>query len=98
MRILIVVASFLPFLYYASKDNYFHFHGRKVSVTEHLLHLVIGLMLVLVLSQALVGKTLIMRAGLLLFLIAEAPNRFLGDVSGNRSGRESVLGQGIVAI
>lgn len=77
MRIAIVVASFLPFLYYAAKDNHFHFHGRKVSVTEHLLHLVIGLALLIVLSQAVIGNTSIMMAGLLLFLIAGALDEYV---------------------
>lgn len=77
MRIAIVVVSFLPFLYYAAKDNHFHFHGRKVSVTEHLLHLVIGLALLIVLSQAVLGNTSIMLAGLVLFLIARSADEWL---------------------
>lgn len=77
MRVLIVIASFLPFLYYAAKDNSFHFRGRKVSATEHVLHLVIGVTLILVLSQAVAGNTLIMMVGLLLFLIAGAFDEYV---------------------
>ena len=46
MRAFILGVTFLPFLYYAAKDNAFHFKGRKVSRTEHILHAAIGLSLV----------------------------------------------------
>ena len=77
MRIAIVIVSFLPFLFYAAKDNAFHFHGRKVSLTEHLLHFVIGLALLVVLTQAVLGNTSFMMVGLLLFLIAGALDEYI---------------------
>ncbi len=77
MRIAIVIVSFLPFLFYAAKDNAFHFRGRRVSLTEHLLHLVIGIALLVVLTQAVLGNTSLMMVGLLLFLIAGALDEYI---------------------
>lgn len=77
MRIAIVIISFLPFLFYAAKDNAFHFRGRRVSLTEHLLHLVIGIALLIVLAQAVLGNTAFMMAGLLLFLVAGALDEYI---------------------
>lgn len=70
MRAGIVLTSFLPFLYYATKDTLFHFHGRRVSLAEHLLHLAIGLSLVIVVVNAVLGQLAVMLAGLVLFAIA----------------------------
>ncbi len=77
MRIAIIVASFLPFLYYAAKDNHFHFHGRKVSFAEHVLHLAIGIALLIVFSHALYDRPSIMLAGLLLLLTAGALDEYV---------------------
>jgi hypothetical protein len=38
MRAMILVVSLLPFIYYGAKDTAFHFRGRKVSLTEQVLH------------------------------------------------------------
>ena len=43
MRETLVIVSFLPFLYYATLDGAFHFRGRRVSLAEHVIHLVLGL-------------------------------------------------------
>ncbi len=87
MRIAIVLVSFLPFLYYAAKDNSFHFHGRQVSLTEHLLHLVIGLALLVVVTHAVLGNTSIMMIGLLLFLAAGCSTNTFGIAEFPRSNR-----------
>src|SRR5436190_2243413 len=35
-------ALLLPYLYYGVLDGAFHFRGRRVSASEHLLHLAVG--------------------------------------------------------
>lgn len=70
MRAGIVLIAFLPFAYYATRDNLFHFRGRRVSPIEHILHLVIGIALFIAVSQAVVGNSGLMLAGLLFFVVA----------------------------
>jgi hypothetical protein len=70
MRAVILTLSFLPFIYFATKDHLFHFRGRRVSRTEHLLHAGIGLTLILVFSHAVAGHHGTMVASLALFAIA----------------------------
>ena len=53
MRETLVVVAFLPFLYYATLDGIFHFRGRRVSLSEHVIHVVIGLSLALVFAACL---------------------------------------------
>lgn len=77
MRTGIVLASFLPFLYYASKDTLFHFRGRRVSLTEHVLHLAIGLTLIVVVTSAVLGNFGLMLIGLLLFGLAGGIDEYL---------------------
>jgi len=77
MRIAIVLVSFLPFLYYATKDNLFHFRGRRVSLAEHLLHLAIGITLAIVVAQAVAGNLTVMLIGLLLFVVAGGLDEYI---------------------
>jgi hypothetical protein len=77
MRAVILIVSFLPFLYYAVKDNAFHFRGRKVSLTEHLLHAAIGLVLLILLSHALMGRHLVVLCALVLFAVAGAVDEYI---------------------
>ena len=56
MRIALIVALFVPFAYFGLKDNAFHFRGRRVSISEHILHLAIGLAQVMMLAQAINGN------------------------------------------
>jgi hypothetical protein len=70
MRAGIVLIAFLPFLYYASKDNLYHFRGRRVSLAEHLLHAAIGVALLIVVSHAMMGNSGVMLLGLLFFVVA----------------------------
>lgn len=77
MRIAIVLVSFLPFLYYATRDNLFHFRGRRVSLAEHLLHLAIGLALAIVLMQAVFGNLAFMTIGLLFFVMAGGLDEYI---------------------
>ena len=77
MRAAILALSFLPFLYYATKDNAFHFRGRKVSLTEHLLHAAIGLVLAIMFTHALMAHHLIVVGALVLFAIAGAVDEYI---------------------
>jgi hypothetical protein len=77
MRAVILIVSFLPFVYYAVKDNSFHFRGRKVSLTEHLLHAAIGLVLLVLFSHALMGHHLIVLCALVLFAAAGAVDEYI---------------------
>jgi hypothetical protein len=77
MRAAILSASFLPFLYYGTKDTLFHFRGRKVSRTEHWLHAGVGLALVIMFSHALMGHHAIMLGALLLFVLVGALDEYI---------------------
>jgi hypothetical protein len=70
MRAAILILSFLPFLYYGGKDTAFHFRGRKVSLTEHLLHAAIGVVLLILFTHALMAHHLVVLCALVIFVIA----------------------------
>ncbi len=77
MRIAILILTFLPFLYYGVKDNSFHFRGRKVSRTEHLLHGGIGMTQAIMFLQALRGDFVLMFCALGLFIIAGGIDEYI---------------------
>src|SRR5688572_11928348 len=77
MRAVVLLISFLPFLYYAGKDTMFHLRGRKVSTTEHILHAAIGLVLVVLFSHALMAHHLIVLSALLLFVVAGGIDEYI---------------------
>jgi hypothetical protein len=77
MRIAIVILSFLPFVYFGVKDNAFHFRGRKVSRTEHILHFGIGATEAMLFTQALAGNTPLMFASLFLFMISGGVDEYI---------------------
>ncbi|CAN5851122.1 hypothetical protein BH11VER1_BH11VER1_14940 [soil metagenome] len=87
MRALILSLSFLPFIYFASKDHSFHFRGRKVSRTEHLLHAGIGLSLIIVFSHAVMANHWQMVGGLVFFALAGAVDEYIfhRDIPGEES-------------
>src|SRR5882757_6745870 len=87
MRAIILVFSFVPFIYYAAKDTSFHFRGRKVSRTEHLLHAAIGLVLAIMFSHALMAHHLIVLTALVLFVVAGGLDEYIyhRDIPGEES-------------
>ena len=87
MRAAILSLSFLPFIYYGAKDTMFHFRGRKVSVTEHLLHAAIGGVLVILFAHALMAHHLIVLGALILFAIAGGVDEYIfhRDIPGEES-------------
>src|SRR6185295_16456197 len=77
MRAAILSLSFVPFIYYGIKDSIFHFRGRKVSLTEHLLHAAIGIILVILFTHALMAHHLIVLGALLLFVVAGGVDEYI---------------------
>jgi hypothetical protein len=77
MRAAILTVSFLPFLYYGTKDTIFHFRGRKVSRPEHLLHAVVGLALAIMFAHALKAHHLVVLGALLLFVGAGGVDEYI---------------------
>jgi len=62
MRAVLLVLALLPYLYYGGRDAVFHFRGRRVSLVEHLLHLVIAFTLgaaVILAFRGLQGRMLV---------------------------------------
>jgi hypothetical protein len=77
MRAAILVLSFLPFLYYGTKDTMFHFRGRKVSRTEHTIHAAIGVALAIMFSHALMAHHLIVLGALVLFVVVGGVDEYI---------------------
>lgn len=77
MRAAILSLSFLPFLYYGTKDTLFHFRGRKVCRTEHLLHAAIGVALATMFSHALLGNHPVVLGALVLFVVVGGVDEYI---------------------
>lgn len=77
MRTAILVAAFLPFVYFAARDQIFHLRGRKVSLSENLLHLALGITLATVFTQALAGRHVAMIGALVLFAVAGGADEYI---------------------
>jgi len=89
MRAFVLVLSFVPFVYYAAKDTAFHLYGRKVTLTEHLLHAAIGLVLAIMFMHALRGNHWIVVGALVIFAGAGALDEYI--FHHNIPGEESDL-------
>ena len=87
MRETLVVVAFLPFLYYATLDGIFHFRGRRVSLSEHVIHVVIGLSLALVFTAAVMANQPGMLGSLGAFLVSGGLYHFVWhrDLPANES-------------
>lgn len=77
IRSLILTLALIPYLYYGTKDNLYHFRGRRVPPVEHLLHLGVGVTMVGAIANAYRGRVAAMIAGLLLFLVVGAIDEFV---------------------
>lgn len=77
MRTLILVAAFLPFVYFAVRDQIFHLRGRKVGVSENLLHLGLGITLAIFFTQALKARYPAMIGALVLFAVAGGADEYI---------------------
>jgi hypothetical protein len=76
-RTAILVAAFLPFVVYATRDQIFHLRGRKVSVSENLLHFGLGITLATLFTQALKGNHAMMVGALVLFAVAGGVDEYV---------------------
>jgi hypothetical protein len=77
VRSLILTLALLPYLYYGTLDNLYHFRGRRVSLAEHLLHLGVGITIVGAIASAYRGRLGAMLGCLLLFLVSGATDEFI---------------------
>lgn len=77
MRAALLILSFVPFVYFATKDHFFHLRGRRVSRTEHVLHAAIGLALIIVFSHALMAHHAVVLGGLLIFVVAGGVDEYI---------------------
>jgi hypothetical protein len=77
LRYGILIFCLAPFLWYAARDNVFHFRGRRVSRTEHFLHLGIGVTLAVAITHAFLGNQEDMLVGFLLFVVAGAIDEYV---------------------
>jgi len=77
MRAAILSVCFLPFVYYAVRDTAFHFRGRKVSLTEHILHAAIGVVLMMLFSNALMARHGVVLGSLVLFVVAGGADEYI---------------------
>jgi hypothetical protein len=77
MRAITLSICFLPFLYYAIKDGKFHFQGRTVSLSEHILHAVIAIDLIILFSHSLSGNSNIVLVALVFFVVAGGIDEYI---------------------
>ena len=77
MRYAILAIFLLPYLYYGTRDNIYHFTGRKVSLVEHIVHLIIGITLFGAIANAFAGRAIIFVTGIALFLIVGAIDEYI---------------------
>ena len=89
MRVAILVLAFLPFVYFAVRDQIFHLRGRKVSLSENLLHLALGITLAILFTQALAGH----HAAMLGALAADTHGRVVGEGGPAEHGARIAVGQ-----
>ena len=52
----LLVASLLPFLWFAVRDQILHLRARRVSVAENVIHLLLGMLLTIVIARAFLFK------------------------------------------
>ncbi|MBI1375783.1 MAG: hypothetical protein GC159_23990 [Phycisphaera sp.] len=87
MRAILLIGLFGFFLYYARKDFIFHGRGRKVSMTEHVLHGGIGFTLAGLFVQAMMGNHGLMLVALAGFALIGGIDEYLfhRDIPGEES-------------
>jgi hypothetical protein len=91
MRSITLLAGLLPYLYYGTRDQILHVRGRRVSVSEHLLHVAIAVTVLMVVTQALKSQYPLFLVGLALFLVAGGIDEFVfhRGISGEESDLHS---------
>jgi uncharacterized membrane protein YhhN len=77
MRLALTGIFLLPYLYFGAKDHVYHFVGRKVSIAEHVVHAIIGIILFGAIASAFRGRPVAFVAGLAAFLVAGAADEYI---------------------
>ena len=67
----------MPYLYYGTKDNLYHFRGRRVTLTEHLLHVGVGITMLGAIVNAFRGRIAELIGCLLLFIVVGVIDEFI---------------------
>jgi hypothetical protein len=77
MRLAITAIFLMPYLYYGTKDNMYHFAGRKLHIVEHLIHLMIGIIMFTSIINAFRGRPVAFGAGMVMLLIVGAADEYI---------------------
>jgi hypothetical protein len=77
MNSLFLSFALAPFIYYASIDNLYHFRLRRVSLTEHLLHLLLFFILIGSIRGAYQGKMTPWLFGIALYALVGSLDEFI---------------------
>lgn len=72
-----MAALLAPYLYYGGKDAAFHFTGRKVTLPEHAMHLVIGVAIAGAAAATFLGRHEAFVRAFAVFLPAAAADEFI---------------------
>ena len=76
VRAILLTVFLAPYLYFGIRDVLHHQHHRKVSLTEQLLHITLGIALMIIISHAYAGHFEVVTAGFFLFVMARALDEF----------------------
>jgi hypothetical protein len=74
---LVLAASLLPFLYFAVRDQVLHVTARRVSLAEHVLHVLLGLILTGVIVRAFLFREKAVALGVLAFAAAGSIDEYV---------------------
>jgi hypothetical protein len=77
IRAALLTLFLVPYLYFGISDVLHHKHYRKVSFTERLLHVTLGIALTIIISHAYAGHFEVVVVGFLLFVAARALDEFV---------------------
>jgi hypothetical protein len=77
LRMAVVAVIMIPYAYFGLRDLWHHKQHRTVTLTEKLLHAVIGLSLAFIVPHAIAGHRSVVIPGLFLFLIARVTDEWV---------------------
>ena len=77
LRAVLMTVCLGPYVFFGIRDVLHHKHHRKVTLTERLLHLCLGLTLTIILSHAYLGHIDVVIPGLILFVGIRAADEFI---------------------
>jgi hypothetical protein len=77
IRAVVLTLCLIPYVYFGVRDVLHHKQHRKVSLTERLLHLSLGLTLAIVIPHAYLGHLDVVIPGVTLFVLARVCDEFV---------------------